>query len=111
MDAATAQRIRHIAGNRCEYCRLPQQHSALQFHIEHIIARQHGGKEEFENLALACPECNLLKGPNLTSRDPDTGQITRLIHGGIDGTITSLIKPPASLAEPQPAARRFGCCE
>jgi hypothetical protein len=80
MDAATSQFVRERAGNRCEYCRLPQDFSALRFHIEHIIARQHGGAETLENLALACPECNLRKGPNLTSIDPDTGNLTPLFH-------------------------------
>ena len=58
MDAATAQLARQRAGNRCEYCRLLQEHSALRFHIEHIVAQQHGGTDDPENLALACPECN-----------------------------------------------------
>ena len=52
MDAVTGQTVRERAGNRCEYCRLPQEFSALQLHIEHIIARQHGGLDELENLAL-----------------------------------------------------------
>lgn len=80
MDAATSQFVRERAGNRCEYCRLPQDFSALRFHIEHVIARQHGGAETPDNLALACPECNLRKGPNLTSIDPDTGNVTPLLH-------------------------------
>jgi hypothetical protein len=72
--------VRQRAGNRCEYCRLPQDFSALRFHIEHIIARQHGGTDDQENLALACPECNFHKGTNLSSIDPDTGQTTPLFH-------------------------------
>jgi len=31
-------------------------------------------------LALACPECNYHKGTNLTSIDPDTGEVTSLFH-------------------------------
>lgn len=80
MDSATSQLVRLRAGRRCEYCRLSQDHSALRFHIEHVIARQHGGTDDPANLALACPECNFLKGPNLSSVDPDTGQVTRLFH-------------------------------
>ena len=80
MDAVTGQTVRERAGNRCEYCRLPQEFSALQLHIEHIIAHQHGGPDELENLALACPECNYHKGTNLTSIDPDTGEVTSLFH-------------------------------
>lgn len=68
------------AGARCEYCHLSQRFSELQFHIEHIIPRQHGGADKAENLALACPDCNLLKGPNLTGVDPNTKRVVRLFH-------------------------------
>ncbi len=80
MDAATVQLVRQRAGNRCEYCHLPQEFSGLRFHVEHIIARQHRGTDDADNLALACPECNLHKGTNLTSIDPDTDQVTPLFH-------------------------------
>jgi 5-methylcytosine-specific restriction endonuclease McrA len=80
MDAATTQFIRQRAGNRCEYCHLPQNFSGLRFHIEHIVARQHRGPEDADNLALACPECNVHKGTNLTSVDPDTSKVTPLFH-------------------------------
>jgi len=80
MDASTRQLVRERAGLRCEYCRMPERHSALRFHIEHILPRQHGGTDAVENLALACPECNLRKGPNLTGIDPDTGVVTRLFR-------------------------------
>jgi hypothetical protein len=80
MDAATSQLVRQRAGQRCEYCRLAQEHSALRFHIEHVLAKQHGGTDDVENLALACPECNLHKGTNLTGIDPDTSEVTQLFH-------------------------------
>jgi hypothetical protein len=50
------------------------------FHLEHIIARQHGGNDTPDNLALACHRCDLRKGPNLTGLDPITGELTRLFH-------------------------------
>ena len=62
-------------------CRLPD--AALEpedFHVEHIIARRHGGPDNDDNLAWACIFCNLYKGPNLSSFDPDTGALTRLFH-------------------------------
>jgi hypothetical protein len=49
-------------------------------HIEHIIPRKHGGSDELGNLALACVDCNLHKGPNLTGIDPQTNEITELFH-------------------------------
>jgi hypothetical protein len=52
----------------------------LLFHIEHIVPRQHCNDDSAENLALACPACNLVKGPNLTGIDPATRQVTTLFH-------------------------------
>ncbi|MGA2175884.1 MAG: HNH endonuclease signature motif containing protein [Verrucomicrobiota bacterium] len=78
MDAALREFVRQRAGDRCEYCHLPQEFSELHFHVEHIIPRQHGGTEDSRNLALACPECNLAKGPNLTGIEPDRGKVVRL---------------------------------
>lgn len=80
MDSTTTDLVRQRAGQRCEYCHLPQSASALRFHIEHIVARQHGGSNDVTNLALACPECNLQKGTNLSGIDPDTGMVTSLFH-------------------------------
>ena len=68
MNNALREFVRQRANNRCEYCLLPQSAAAFfRFHIEHIRARQHGGEDVEENLALACPDCNARKGPNLTS--------------------------------------------
>jgi 5-methylcytosine-specific restriction endonuclease McrA len=73
--------VRQRAGCRCEYCRLPDFALDLEnFHVEHIIARKHGGLDGMDNLAWSCMFCNLYKGPNLASFDPDTGELTRLFH-------------------------------
>ena len=34
----------------------------------------------FDNLALACPDCNRYKGPNLTTLDAETREIVRLFQ-------------------------------
>ena len=81
MDAAIRDLVRRRAGNRCEYCRLPQ--SALPhapFHVEHVVAKQHGGSDDTVNLALACDRCNLHKGPNLSGIDTETGVTVPLFH-------------------------------
>ncbi len=39
--------------------------SLYTFHIEHVIAKQHGGSDDFENLCLSCSFCNWQKGPNV----------------------------------------------
>ncbi len=79
-DASRRRLVRQRAGGRCEYCQLPQHAVDLAFHIEHIVARQHGGADDSENLALSCDRCNLNKGPNLTAIDPVTRQIIPLFH-------------------------------
>src|SRR5436189_1103149 len=81
MDAATRRLVRQRAQARCEYCRLPQAAQPfVSFHIEHIVAKQHGGKDEPGNLCLSCQRCNSFKGPNLTGIDPDTGTVERLFN-------------------------------
>jgi hypothetical protein len=84
MDAKRRQFVRLRASQLCEYCRVPQEFSELRFHVEHIVARQHGGSDSADNLALACPSCNLHKGPNLTAIDPQTGAIERLFNPRVD---------------------------
>ncbi|HXK00748.1 MAG TPA: HNH endonuclease [Verrucomicrobiae bacterium] len=54
----------------------------MRHHVEHIIAKQHGGSGDAENLALACHRCNLQKGPNLTGIDPQTAEVARLFTLG-----------------------------
>jgi hypothetical protein len=81
MDPALRRLVVARAGNRCEYCRIHQDRDPFYtFHIEHVIARQHGGVSDDGNLALACHHCNLHKGPNLSGIDPDTGVINTLFH-------------------------------
>lgn len=81
IDLATRQRVLRRAGRRCEYCRLHEDDDPLfTFHIEHIIAKQHGGTDVPSNLALACHQDNLHKGPNLTGIDPVTNKLTKLFN-------------------------------
>jgi hypothetical protein len=72
MDAGTREFVRQRAGEGCEYCRLPKALDALPFHIDHIVASVHGGSDEASNLCWACTQCNLHKGTNFASIDPDT---------------------------------------
>ena len=76
----SAEEVRRRARNRCEYRRLPQLAFRRPFHIEHIVARQHGGPTRLDNLAFACWNCNLKKGPNLSGVDPETGRVEALFH-------------------------------
>lgn len=80
MDARTRGLVRTRAGNRCEYCLLRQEQSGLAHHVEHIRARQHGGSDGLENLALSCNRCNACKGPNLSGIDVETSDLVPLFH-------------------------------
>jgi hypothetical protein len=55
---------------------MPQSVYDLKFQIDHVIARQHGGRTQYGNLAIACIYCNLNKGTNLSSSDIKTRVLT-----------------------------------
>jgi hypothetical protein len=81
MHAALRRLVEERAGRRCEYCLLHHDFQPVTpFHVEHIVARQHGGEDSPDNLALACHRCNLHKGPNLSGIDPKTSELTRLFN-------------------------------
>jgi hypothetical protein len=81
MDAATHRTVVQRASDCCEYCRLPQAATPyFSFHVEHIHAQQHVDDDSLDNLALACPDCNRFKGPNLTTMIPETREIIALFH-------------------------------
>ena|SRR5438105_2325101 len=73
------QFVRERDGCRCEYCRLPDFAApASTFHLEHVVAKQHGGADNSGNRCWSCHRCNLHKGPNLSGRDPLTDNVVRL---------------------------------
>jgi hypothetical protein len=59
---------------------MPQALYRERFHIDHVIARQHGGADKIENLALACLRCNRHKGPNIAGIDPADGSVVTLFN-------------------------------
>ena len=80
MDAWLRDLVWRRAQGRCEYCQMHQDDdNFFTFHVEHIVAEQHDGADAPENLALACRNCNLSKGPNLS--------------GNVGGRIVSLFNP------------------
>jgi hypothetical protein len=84
VDAETIRLVRHRAADRCEYCQLHASAHPAPFQTDHVIARQHGGTDNLDNLALACIHCNRYKGPNIAGIDPETGVLTRLFHPRTD---------------------------
>jgi hypothetical protein len=58
-------------------------HQALQgatFYLEHIIPVARGGLTELENLAWACPRCNLRKAVRVEVTDPVGGESVHWFH-------------------------------
>ena len=45
-----------------------------------VPATQHRGTDDVENLCLCCIRCNLKKGPNIASIDPNTRLVSALYH-------------------------------
>jgi 5-methylcytosine-specific restriction endonuclease McrA len=98
VTAEAREIVQRRAQGACEYCRLPQEASVLPHQIDHIIGRQHRGADDITNLCLCCIRCNLKKGPNIASVDPEMEAIVPLYHPrrsawrdhfslGVDGTI------------------------
>jgi hypothetical protein len=105
MESATRELVWRCASGRCEYCLLRQEHSQLTHHVEHIVAKQHGGSDEADNLALACHRCNLQKGPNLTGIDPLTGEVVPLFHPRRDRWVEHFFLRGARVEGLTPAGR------
>ena len=76
--------VRDRSSGRCEYCLISESFALSPHWIDHIIALKHGGQTEAENLAYSCRLCNQHKGSDLSSIDPDTGEIVRLFNPRID---------------------------
>jgi hypothetical protein len=72
--------VRERAGERCEYCLIPEQVTLAPHWIDHIVAEKHGGLTVAENLALACVLCNQHKGSDLSSIHPESGTLVPLFH-------------------------------
>lgn len=87
MDAQTRKLVRQRAGERCEYCRLPERADEWPFHIDHIIAQDHHVDHSISNLAWACTQCNLHKGTNFASIDPQTLQRVDLYNPRVDAWV------------------------
>ena len=84
MDARTRNLVRQRAGERCEYCRLPDWADEWPFHVDHIVARVHGGTKDLENICWSCTQCNLHKSSNIVSIDPESGQRVDLFNPRFD---------------------------
>jgi 5-methylcytosine-specific restriction endonuclease McrA len=84
MAASRRKQVRGRAGDRCEYCHLPQACSTLPHEIDHIRARKHRGPTTLQNTCWACAYCNNGKGSNAAGYDPQTDELVPLFNPRAD---------------------------
>ncbi len=68
------------AGRLCEYCLIHQDLAASYHQIDHILAEKHGGKTTTDNLALSCTLCSRRKVSDISSVDPESGEVVSLFN-------------------------------
>jgi hypothetical protein len=78
ISASERALVRDRASGRCEYCLVPEMVALVAHEVDHVVARKHGGTDDLGNLALCCTLCNKRKGTDLTTLDPETGEVTLL---------------------------------
>jgi hypothetical protein len=74
------RQVEERAHRRCEYCRMHQALQGATFHVEHILPGSRGGATALDNLAWACPSCNLRKSDRTDALDPETGERVPLFN-------------------------------
>lgn len=72
------------AGGRCENCQMHQSLQGATFHIEHVIPRTLGGASELNNVALACPSCNLHKADRISVPTGLSDEVVALFNPRLD---------------------------
>ena len=81
--AVTAEQRRAVAeraGFCCEYCLSQLKFSVDSLSVEHIVPRSRGGRDDLENLGLACQRCNNHKFTAAEAPDPLSGEFVPLFH-------------------------------
>lgn len=78
-----AKSVADRANGRCEYCRTHESIQVATFHIEHVIPPSRGGSSELQNLAWACPRCNLHKSDRVAV-ELEPGEEAHLFNPRLD---------------------------
>lgn len=73
-------RIAKSDRNRCCYCLTSEINSGIRMTYDHIYPRSKGGETSFENVCLACQNCNEFKGNIVEAMDPLTGETVSLFN-------------------------------
>ena len=85
IPAEMRRTVRQRAGNRCEYCGIPEDDTEYGCEVDHIISEKHLGRTEPDNLALSCFFCNRNKGSDLGSiRSSDDSTFVRFFNPRTD---------------------------
>lgn len=79
---STRDKLLFRSDYKCEYCHRVLLNAAWpeSWQIEHIKPRSNGGTDHINNLAVACPRCNLNKREATEGKDYVTGRYTRLFN-------------------------------
>lgn len=72
------------AGELCEYCLIAEDDTFYGCEVDHIISEKHGGRTDFENLALACVCCNQAKGSDIGSIRWESQEFVRFFNPRTD---------------------------
>ena len=104
---STRNAVIRRAGYACEYRHLPLGATLDPFHVDHILARQHGGKTVLYNLALACSRCNEHKGPNISGIDPKTKAHVSLFNPRTEEWLEHFSRTNAMIRGRTPKAARL----
>lgn len=84
MTPTLREQVRERAGDRCEYCQLPQACTTLPHEADHIRSQKHRGPTALDNLCWACSRCNGFKGSDVSSYDPVSNDLARLFNPRTD---------------------------
>lgn len=57
-----------------------EQFQGAPYHVEHVVPSSRLGGDGVDNLAWACPSCNLIKSARLTLLDPVTATPTEIFN-------------------------------
>lgn len=66
------ERVRERAAGRCEYFHADERWQFIRLTIDHVVPSSAGGTDEFDNLALACRNCNERRSNRREFADPES---------------------------------------
>lgn len=80
IPAALRELVAGQAAHRCGYCHTAEEIVGSPMEIDHLIPEAQGGPTVEENLWLACPACNAVKGDRTAAIDPLSSETVALFN-------------------------------